>query len=88
VSNDNEVLANEEQHMIDYIRRLREIEDQMEPLKEMKRQLKEEYKDEGKLSKEQLSVALRAYRMLKNDVDLDELLHNYSLLQRNLRGAL
>ena len=88
MSNDNEVLANEEQYMIDYIRRLKDIEEQMEPLKEMKRQLKEEFKDEGKLSKEQLSVALRAYRMLKNDVDLDELLHNYSLLQRNLRGAL
>ena len=80
MSNDNEVLANEEQYMIDYIRRLKDIEEQMEPLKEMKRQLKEEFKDEGKLSKEQLSVALRAYRMLKNDVDLDELLHNYSLL--------
>ncbi len=50
---DNEVLANEEQHMVDYIRRLKDIEDQMEPLKEMKRQLKEEFKDEGKLSKEQ-----------------------------------
>jgi len=85
---EEKTLAKEEQNMIDYIRRLDEIEVQMEPLKEMKKQLKEEFKEEGKLSKEQMSMALRAYRMIKSDVDLDELLENYSLLRSNLRGVL
>ena len=85
---DQNTLATEEQNMIDYIRRLDEIEIQMEPLKEMKKQLKEEFKEEGKLSKDQMSMALRAYRMIKSDVDLDELLENYSLLRTNLRGVL
>ena len=85
---DQNTLATEEQNMIDYIRRLDEIEVQMEPLKEMKKQLKEEFKEEGKLTKEQMSMALRAYRMIKTDVDLDELLENYSLLRSNLRGIL
>ena len=81
-------LAPEEQNMIEYIRRLDEIEIQMAPLKEMKKQLKEEFKEEGKLSKDQMSMALRAYRMIKTDVDLDELLENYALLRTNLRGVL
>ena len=85
---EEKTLAKEEQNMIDYIRRLDEIEVQMEPLKEMKKQLKEEFKEEGKLTKEQMSMALRAYRMIKNDVDLDELLENYALLRSNLRGVL
>ena len=85
---DQNTLATEQQNMIDYIRRLDEIEVQMEPLKEMKKQLKEEFKEEGKLTKEQMSMALRAYRMIKTDVDLDELLENYSLLRSNLRGIL
>ena len=79
-------LSNEDQHMVDYIRRLDEIEVQMEPLKEMKKQLKDEYKDEGKLTKEEMSLALRAYRMLKTDVNLDDLLRNYSILRTSLRG--
>lgn len=85
---DQNTLATEQQNMIDYIRRLDEIEVQMEPLKEMKKQLKEEFKEEGKLTKEQMSMALRAYRMIKSDVDLDELLENYALLRSNLRGVL
>ncbi len=85
---EEKILAKEEQNMIEYIRRLDEIEVQMEPLKEMKKQLKEEFKEEGKLSKEQMSMALRAYRMIKSDVDLEELLENYSLLRSNLRGVL
>ena len=85
---EEKTLAKEEQNMIDYIRRLDEIEVQMEPLKEMKKQLKEEFKEEGKLTKDQMSMALRAYRMIKSDVDLNELLENYSLLRSNLRGVL
>ena len=42
VSEEN-TLAPEEQNMIEYIRRLDEIEIQMAPLKEMKKQLKEEF---------------------------------------------
>ena len=80
------ILSTEEQNMIDYIRRLDEIEVQMEPLKEMKKALKEEFKEEGKLNKEQMSLALRAYRMLKTDIDLDDLLRNYTLLHAALRG--
>ena len=79
-------LTTEEQHMVDYIRRLDEIEIQMEPLKDMKKELKEEFKDQGKLTKDQMSLALRAYRMLKKDVDLDELLRNYAVLRTALRG--
>ena len=85
---EEKTLAKEEQNMIEYIRRLDEIEVQMEPLKEMKKQLKEEFKEEGKLTREQMSMALRAYRMIKSDVDLNELLENYSLLRSNLRGVL
>jgi L-fucose isomerase-like protein len=85
VSNENN-LAPEEQNMIDYIRRLDEIEVQIEPLKEMKKALKEEFKEEGKLTKDQMSLALRAYRMLKTDIDLDDLLKNYALLRTALRG--
>ena len=85
MSNENN-LAPEEQNMIDYIRRLDEIEVQIEPLKEMKKALKEEFKEEGKLTKDQMSLALRAYRMLKTDIDLDDLLKNYALLRTALRG--
>jgi methionine salvage enolase-phosphatase E1 len=80
-----ENLTTDQENMIDYIRRLDEIDTQMQPLKEMKKSLKDEFKEEGKLTKEQMSNALHAYRSWKKNVDLDAFLENYALLQRTLR---
>ena len=72
-----------EQHMADYIKSMKALEDAMEPYKEQKRELKTEYIDSGWLSKEDISLTVRAYRLLKNEVDIDALIDIYE----NLRGS-
>jgi len=72
-----------EQHMGDYIKSVKALEDAMEPYKEQKRELKTEYIDNGWLTKEDISLTVRAYRLLKNDVDIDALIDIYE----NLRGG-
>ena len=66
-----------QEKMIEYIRSLRAIEDAMEPFKEQKRELKAEFKDQGWLTAEEISLTVKAYRMMTADVDMEQLLSIY-----------
>ena len=70
-----------EQHMADYIKSMKALEDAMEPYKEQKRELKTEYIDSGWLTKEDISLSVRAYRLIKNEVDMEALLDIYESLK-------
>ena len=70
-----------EQHMGDYIKSMKALEDAMEPYKEQKRELKTEYIDSGWLTKEDISLSVRAYRLLKNEVDMEALIDIYESLK-------
>jgi len=70
-----------EQHMADYIKSMKALEEAMEPYKEQKRELKAEYIDSGWLTKEDVSLSVRAYRLLKNEVDMEALLDIYESLK-------
>ena len=70
-----------EQHMADYIKSMKTLEEAMEPYKEQKRELKTEYIDSGWLTKEDISLSVRAYRLLKNEVDMEALIDIYESLK-------
>jgi len=94
-NNNNEVVMMAEtavsqktEKMVEYIRSLKTLEDAMEPYKEQKRELREEFKRQGWLTKEELSTTVKAYRMMKNDVDLEQFVELYqTLLERSGRGV-
>ena len=66
-----------QEKMIEYIRSLRAIEDAMAPFKEQKRELKAEFKEQGWLTGEEISLTVKAYRMMTADVDMDQFLSIY-----------
>jgi len=63
-----------EEHMADYLESMKALEEAMEPYKEQKRELKAEYVDEGWLTKQDISLAVKAYRLAKSDTDMEELI--------------
>ena len=63
-----------EEHMADYIESMRAIEDAMEPFKEQKRDLKSNYVENGWLTKSEISLAVKAYRLAKDDTDMSALI--------------
>ena len=63
-----------EEHMADYIESMRVIEQEMEPLKEQKRDLKSNYVENGWLTKSEISLAVKAYRLAKDDTDMSALI--------------
>lgn len=80
----NDVIDKEkEDHMVDYIQSMKAIEDAMEPYKEQKRELKTEYTENGWLTKEDISLTVKAYRLLKDEIDIGALIDVYE----SLKGA-
>ena len=78
------VLSNAEtrrqRYIVEYIRSLKTIEDAMEPYKDQRRELRNDYRRQGWLTREEMSVAVKAYRLMKGEVDLDALYDTYSVL--------
>ena len=72
-----------ETHMKEYITSIKALEDAMEPFKEQKRELRKEYDDNGWLNKDEQRMVVRAYRLLKDDVDIGELIDMYNALRGN-----
>jgi len=70
-----------EEHISDYIESLKAIEESMKPYQEQKRELKKEYLEKKWLSKEDISLSVRALRLLKDKVDIGALIDMYESLK-------
>ena len=81
ISQDLRESKSKEEHISDYIKSLKAIEDAMEPYKEQKRELKKEYLEKKWLSKEDISLSVRALRLLKDKVDIGALIDMYEALK-------
>ena len=67
-------------YVMEYIRSLVAIEEAMEPYKEQKRELRAEYREQGWLNTDEIRAAVKAYRMFKDKIDIDEVYDNYKAL--------
>ena len=80
--NDEEV-STKEQKMLEYVRSLKTLEDAMEPYKEQKRELKKDFKEQGWLTGDEISMTVKAYRMMNTkDFDFDEFAEIYESLAK------
>ena len=69
--------------MIDYIKSLKAIEDAIEPYAEQKRELRKEFKEQGWLTGDEISMTVKAYRMMKSETfDFDEFTKVYESLAK------
>ena len=82
VNKDYRDTKSKEEHINDYIESLVTIEEAMEPYKEQKRDLKKEYIEKQWLTKEDISLSVRALRLLKDDIDIPQLMDAYIALRR------
>ena len=81
MSNENKDLS-KEQHMINFVKSFVAIEEAMEPFKDQRRDLRESYNTNSWLSKEEMRLAVKAYRLLKQDTDIQELADCFKQLKR------
>ena len=67
-------------YVLEYIRSLVAIEEAMEPYKDQKRELRTEYREQGWLNTDEIRAAVKAYRLFKGKVDIDDVYDNYKAL--------
>ena len=67
-------------YVMEYIRSLVAIEEAMEPYKEQKRELRTEYREQGWLNTDEIRAAVKAYRLFKGKVNIDDVYDNYKAI--------
>ena len=73
-----------EEYIVEFIRAFKAVEDEMEPYKEHRRDLKKNYVENGWISKDELRFAVRAYRMMKSGDDFDQFTSIYEKLSKSV----
>ena len=69
-----------QQYVKEYIRSLKAIEDCIEPYQEQKRELRAEFRNNGWLNTDEIRAAVKAYRLFKGKVNIDEVVENFGII--------
>ena len=78
-------VAQKEEYITKYIKSMVAVEEEMEPYKEHKRELKKNYIEKGWLTKEEISLAVKAYRLMKDDIDMEQLMDFYERVSKTVK---
>jgi len=65
-----------ERYVVEYIRSLKAIEEAMEPYREQRRELRKEFRDNSWLNTDEIRLAVKAYRLMKGKINIDDLYEN------------
>ena len=84
MSNSTESTKTTEEYVVEFIKALKAVEDEMEPYKEHRKDLRKNYVENGYLSREEVRFAVKAYRMLKSDDDYDIFSEIYEKLYKSI----
>ena len=76
--------VSKEDHLKNYIKTFAAIENAMEPFKDQKRDLRSSYSENGWLSKEDMRLAVKAYRLVRSDTDIEQLKNYFNKLKRTV----
>ena len=76
-----------EEFVVEFIKAFKAIEDEMEPYKEHKRDLRKNYVQNGWLTSDELRQTVRAYRMLKKDVDINQFTDYFEKIKSGIVGV-
>ena len=84
VENQEDEVLTKEELIVRYAKALDEVDRAMEPFREHKKELKQSYIENGWLTKDEMSMILKAYRMMKKEEDLGEIQHYVDLISMSV----
>ena len=76
-----------EDALVMYVKSLATIEAAMEPFKEQRKGLRASYIENGRLSKEEINMAVKCYRMLKKNEDIEDLVEVFKTVSKKGKGV-
>ncbi len=80
-------LLTKDEHIVNFMKAFVAIEEEMKPLKEHLKDLRASYHENDWLSKEDMRMAVKVYRMLKQGDDLEMITDYFNHLKHNFGGA-
>ena len=75
-----------EEYVVEFIKAFKAVEDEMEPYKEHKRDLRKNYVQNGWLTKDEMRQAVRAYRMVKQGDSIDQFTEYFDKINKKVTG--
>lgn len=81
-----EDMLTKDEHIVNFIKAFVAIEEEMQPLKEHLRDLRSSYHENDWLSKDDMRMAVKVYRMLKQGDDLEMITDYFNHLKQNFGG--
>ena len=75
-----------EEYVVEFIKAFKAIEDEMEPYKEHKRDVRKNYVQNGWLTKNEMRQAVRAYRMVKQGDNIDQFTEYFDKINKKVTG--
>jgi|TARA_R110001583_G_scaffold15480_21_gene63669 hypothetical protein len=81
-----EDMLTKDEHIVKFIKSFVAIEEAMQPLKEHLRDLRSSYAENDWLTKEDMRMAVKVYRMLKQGDDLEMITDYFNHLKQNFGG--
>ena len=77
---DNEV--SKEQYVINYLKSMIALEEAMEPYKEQKKELRDDYVENKWLTKDEIWSAVKAFRLYNKAADMDDLNDMFDIIEK------
>jgi hypothetical protein len=69
-----------QEHIVDYVNSIAALDDAMKPYREQKAELRKSYVENKWLTKEDIKMALKAYRLQKDQTDIEQLTEMIDML--------
>lgn len=72
-----------EERIVDYVTSIAALDDAMKPFREQKSDLRKSYLENKWLTKDEIKMALKAYRLHRDNTDIDELTQMIDIMPAN-----
>ena len=72
-----------EEYVVQYVKSLKAVEDEMQPYLDHKRDLRKSYIENGWLNRDEIWAAVKAFRFLQNKGDMDHFVETYEKLRKS-----
>ena len=69
-----------QEHIVDYVNSIAALDDAMKPYREQKAELRKSYIENKWLTKDEIKMALKAYRLQKDQTDIEQLTEMIDML--------
>jgi len=70
-----------EEKIVEFVKAIAAIDYALEPYREQKRDLRKSFEENGWLTKEEMRIAIKAMRLLKDETDLEQLTDFYKTVK-------